>query len=350
MTTSALLNGLWMTSLWLALFSVSIMSILIGWRLVSGKRTEARRLRIDATVLSLIEGELTDTRQLKVIMRDADLLAAIIVELSGLIRGREFEDVLEKLKALGAGPRLARASQRGSPESRILAIEALGHLDTRRHRQVLRQIVSSRASISVRLVALSALLGFGESPTEEDLDRLFSARPFGSSFDAKTILSEIAMAEPERLMRRLALARDNETVRAMMLSALGQAGYLPAAELASTLTAHASVGIRRAAYETLGELGMPVGAGILKNGLCDNDPGVRVEAAEAIGRIIMPELAEELARCMADSSWDVRYTAARSLYALGPAGQDCLRYLARVPSSEIDQLTVRTVLKEGLAA
>jgi hypothetical protein len=314
----SLLGLVWITAVALMVFSLATMTALIGARVIH-KHRRARRAARRAIVLPElvhhIGGLVSGPLQLGGLETDAVLMAEVVRDLAGLVRGAERTRLMEALQALGVDTALRRLLRRGSTVHRVLAAEALVFFPGDETYAALRQAYR-RDAHRVRLSALRTAIELGQAPPIGDmLDSVI-----GGTERASLLFSDLMQrAVPTQIDDAIgALARTDlpPPVRIMLLQALGRSGDKRV--LAPLLTvAHSPDGeIRAGALSALAALGHPRAAEVVEGALGDPDWRVRLKAIECVRRIGLTQFFAQVMTCADDEVWWVRYRAGQTLMSL----------------------------------
>lgn len=338
-----ILDALWLASLLLAGIALLTMAALILARIVAARRAavrEAERRRQIGLLLSAPRSR----ERLETVEPADDLLTDVAIELVELVRGEEREDFLASATRLGVPDTLRARLRNGGTRSRIAAAEALGHFSDASSRAALRDALDD-ASFEVRLTAALALATGGDAPPANALVRQLGIGTREQSLLALSLLREIARKKPVEV-KTLVLDETTEPhARAAAIEALSASGDYSLVPVIARLAAEAALDSDTLPrlIEALGEFGHPAGAAAVVHHLDSPDAGVRAAAAQAAGRIGIVAAREKLGTLLGDSDWWVRLRAGQALVRLGRPGEDLLEVVAAYgeePARETAALTL----------
>lgn len=321
---------IWITALVLMALALGWMSGLIVLRLI----TERRAGRLAADRRAVVEGlsallrdvpDAIDT--LRPFAHRARLMADVLVEFQGLIRGADQERVLSQLRQIGLVDVLVARLERGSRAGRLTVLEALSALGGDVARRAMRCAIGSPRP-EIRMAAVKALADNGHPPS---IGRLLDYAVGGELEPSRLyaeLLRQVAAADPPAAMAALERADLSPQLRALTLDALGFSGDYQVVPLLIAFAGHAHFEARTAAVRALGRLQHPAGEGAIGRAMEDESWTVRSAAAEAAGAAGFSRLAAGLDRLLGDAEWWVRFRAGEALFALGVEGKAVLRLAA----------------------
>lgn len=229
----------------------------------------------------------------------ADTLAAYLMDRWG-------SDVLER----DAGPHRSRREK----WRRMKALQLLTRSDAPRSIELLADAVRGDDS-DVATVALS-LLGTSENPQAADV--LFDALKH-RTHPASRVAVQIDRSPQHLAARLMPLLHDGDAVvRLWAATLLGRYIDVDGAERELANAAEDDdPRVRKAAVQSLGQIGESLAAVTALRLLNDPVPYVRATAARAIGRLDREDLAEDVAALLGDSDWWVRFAAKECLESMG---------------------------------
>ncbi len=134
--------------------------------------------------------------------------------------------------------------------------------------------------------------------------------------DAVEVLRDSGQPDVVGPLSRVALADEDEDVRAAAIDALGDIGGKDAAQALSVALQDEEPGLRAEAVEALGHIGGQAAAQVLAIALQDADVDVRYLAVESLGEIGGETSIALLERALGDADEDVRDIAAELLREL----------------------------------
>ena len=314
----SLLGLIWLVAVALMCFALTTMTALIAARLVHHQRKAKRAARRAIVLPELIHhiGGLTEgALNLGGLETDAVLMAEVVRDLAGLVRGDERTRLMEALQALGVAERLRRLLRRGPTVHRVLAAEALVFFPSEATYAALLT-ASRKDAHRVRLSALRTAIELGQAP------------PIGEMLDSVIGGTELASLLFSDLLQRAvpgqidaAVAALNRTdlpqpVRVMLMQAMGGSGdqrvLPPLLDAASDPDAE----VRAGALAALGVLGDARAAVVVEGALADLDWRVRVKAIECVRKVGLGEFFTQVMACADDEVWWVRYRAGQTLMSL----------------------------------
>jgi HEAT repeat protein len=332
----SLLSLVWLVALALMSFSLATMTALIGARVLH-KRQRARRAARRAIVLPElvhhIGGLVPGALNLGGLETDAVLMAEVVRDLAGLVRGQERTGLMTALQVLEVDVALRKLLRRGSTVHRVLAAEALVFFPGEDTYAALQE-ASRRDAHRVRLSALRSAIELGHAPPiGEMLDSVI-----GGTERASLLFSDLLQrAVRTQVGPAIAALRRRDlpqSVRVMLLQALGASG--DARVLAPLLQAARAkdAEIRAAGLSALGVLGHPGAAEVVEDALGDEDWQVRLKAIECVRRVGLIEFFAQVMACANDEVWWVRYRAGQTLMSLAEKDVDKLKsFVAQAPES-----------------
>jgi hypothetical protein len=314
-------------------FSLATMTALVGARVVRKQRRARRALRRAAVLPELVHriGGLTEgPLDLGGLQTDAVLMAEVVRDLAGLVRGRERTRLMEALQSLGVDRTLHKLLTSGWTNQRALAAEALVFFPSEETYAALAR-ASRRDSHHVRLSALQSAIELGRAPlVGEMLDAVI-----GGSERASLLFSDLlqraARTQVDGAIESLERTDLPPHVRIMLLQALGAAGDERALAPLSTAVRSADAEIRAGAFGALSLLGHPGAREVVADGIADEDWRVRLKAIECVRRLGLVEFFAPVMACANDEVWWVRYRAGQTLMSL--AEQDVVKLSAFAKSA-----------------
>jgi len=332
----SLLSLVWLVALGLMSFSLATMTALIGARVIhKGRRARraARRAIVLPELVHHIGGLIPGSLDLKGLETDAVLMAEVVRDLAGLVRGQERNGLMTALRALGVDQALRRLLRRGSTVHRVLAAEALVFFPGEDTYAALQE-ASRRDDHRVRLSALRSAIELGHAPPiGEMLDSVIGGTERASLLFSD-LLQRAVRTQIEDAVAALGRPDLPRPVRVMLMQALGGSG--DARVLAPLLLAarSADAEIRAAALGALGVLGHPGAAEVVEEALGDDDWQVRLKAIECVRRVGLIEFFAQVMVRANDEVWWVRYRAGQTLMSLAEKDVDKLKsFVAKVPGA-----------------
>lgn len=324
-----LLGLLWTISLVMAAGSLLMMTGLITGRALDARRS-VRRARvaraIEAALLGAMDG--TPSASLPGLVRHRGIAARSILEMSTLIRGADFEAALKAMKDAGAEAGLIRLTRSRNGEDRLAGIEALGLLATPGAMKALRDMIMHGRTPRETIAAARALQSLGEDPPLDQVLAALEPAAGLAPMELAAVLAPIARDNPQVLTGHLTRTPLPPAIRALMITALGEAGSYARAPLIAIYADDPEPRIRSAVLHALGSLGHPDAKPFIEAGLEDPDADTRAEAARAAGRIALGALTPQLVAALADQEWVVRFAAADALHNIGPEARGALQTAA----------------------
>jgi HEAT repeat protein len=199
---------------------------------------------------------------------------------------------------------------------RMKALQILARRDHARSLELLAQAVDGPDG-DIATVALS-LLGSSDNPDAAEI--LFNALKQRGGHPASRVAVHLDRS-PLNLSDRLRpMLRDADpVVRLWAATLLGR--YPDVEGLERELGALADdedARVRKAAVQSLGQIGETIAGVVALRLLNDPVPFVRATAVRALGRLGREDLAEEIAALLGDRDWWVRFAAKECLETLGP--------------------------------
>lgn len=328
-----LLGLLWTISLVMAAGSLLMMTGLITGRALDARRS-VRSARIAQAIETALLGAMdgTPSASLPGLVRHRRIAARSILEMSTLIRGADFDAALKAMKDAGAEAGLIRLTASRNGEDRLAGIEALGLLATPGARKALRDTIVHGRTPRETIAAARALQSLGEDPPLDQVLAALEPAAGLAPMELAAVLAPIARDNPQVLSGYLARTSLPPAIRALMITALGEAGSYAMAPLITIYADDPEPRIRSAVLHALGSLGHPDARPFIEAGLDDPDADVRAEAARAAGRIALGALTPKLVAALADQEWVVRFAAADALHNIGAEARDALQAAANEQS------------------
>jgi hypothetical protein len=344
------LTLIWMTAAAMALGALLWMSGLIVMRLVHDRRSAARaasRRQVEAALIAAIQGGASAAAQLAPFAHRARLMAEVLLEFLGIVRGHDQARLLELLRNLRVDAVLRRRLRRGSVAGRLACIEALSVFPGPETLATL-EAAASGGRPRLRLAALRSILAVGGDVTVDRLLNDLATGALAPSGMFGELIRELTAADPAAAMAAAERRNLSATALAIVLDALGEAGDYGALPLLVQHAAGDPAPVRVSAVHALGRLRHPAAEPALRTALSDPDSQVRAAASEAAGVARLPGLTPALAGALSDPVWRVRFQAAAALSKLGADGLAALQGAADGPS-EVASLAASLTLAESVA-
>jgi HEAT repeat protein len=314
----SLLFIIWLAALGLMTFALTAMSALIVARLLRERRRAkraARRSAILPEIVNHIGGLSAGPLNLMGMERDAVLMASVVRDLAGLVRGDERTRMMTALCALNVDRALLTLLRHGSTNQRVLAAEALVFFpDATTKAELLN--AGRHGAPRLRQAALRSAIEIGAAPPLSELLDSVISRPERASLLFSDLLQRATRSQIEEAIAALARMDLPRSVRLMLMAALG-ATRDPRALAPLMEAAQAQDGeIRAGAFAALSALGHPDARACVGAGLADPDWRVRLKAIECVRKLRLTAFVPALQTCAADEIWWVRYRAGEALIAI----------------------------------
>lgn len=314
------LTALWLVSLILSGTALAIMIGLVVGRWIHASRArfrEAERRRL----IPLLLGTEPSPLQLERVEPAYDLLADIATDLIQMVRGKEKENFVASAARLGVPDRLRQRLERGSPRTRLLTVEALGHFEDEETVSRLHAALDDPNS-DVRLSAAIALASAGRAPPARELVDRLGIGTREHSVLIVGLFEEIAVHDPAQVKALIGDESVNPAAKAAAIDALAASGDYSLVPLIANVVLAADPDAEQLPryLRALGDFGHPAAAKAVTHALGSQVWWVRAAAAEAAGRIGLEELADRLAMLLSDAQWWVRFRAAEALTRMGDRG------------------------------
>lgn len=222
----------------------------------------------------------------------------------------------EVLDRLGNRDALLSMLKHPDPAIRVRTIQALSRAEDAEAIGLLAQMLGDEVGV-VRRLAAEALAGFGEPAVRVLLEAMDDAAAVQKRQAAAEALG---LMKSERAAGRLValVLRDVEPgVRAAAAEALGRIGVKGAMTVLEQAARGGPVEVRAAAVMALGRIGSGAAFAHLAAALRDESPAVRSAACAALGLLKDPRITDHLLRGLTDAEPAVREAAAHSLGRLG---------------------------------
>ncbi len=299
-------------------FSLATMTALIGAREVrrrQGRRRSARRAAVLPELVHHIGGLTGDTLNLGGLESDALLMAEVVRDLSGLVRGRERTRLTEALCALNVDQALRDLIRTGWANQRVLAAEALVFFPGEETYDALLKACHS-ATPRVRLAALRSAIELGRPPPIDDMLDSVVGGSERASLLFSDLLQRAAKSQIEGAIASLERPDLPRHLRIMVMQALGASEDERALGPLLAATRSKDNEIRAGAFAALSTLGLPGVEDVVADGLADDDWRVRLKAIECVRRMGLTEFFAPVMVCADDEVWWVRYRAGQTLMSL----------------------------------
>ena len=327
-----MLPAIWAASIGTALVAVLAMAVLVGIRLATERRAQARARRRDdllVAILAWLDGGVPDENAQGLLASDRALSADLLIEMFEIVRGEDQARLADLSDRAGIPAHLYGVLARGSTGQRLVAADTLVWFPSETTRAALRRALDDPDD-EVGLTVAGSLVDLGEDQVLQRLVVTREARLASTSRRLEAVLARVATRHPGDLVW---LAADDEApdrVRAAALDAVTQTGAFDLLDEIAALARSPSTEVRAAVARSLGVFGHPQGEAAVTELLGDPNREVRAEAAEAAGRIGLIGLVDRLCALLDDECWWVRFRAGHALMALGESGIEALRGLARI--------------------
>jgi HEAT repeat protein len=325
---------IWWLSIWLAVLSLALMTVLVIRRVVSDarlRRREARRKEMLDWLLEYLTGvspamaaEFIETED------DAEIVSEVIEHLLRSLRGEERERLVAVLRSLGGIEKRLAELRHGKEWQRVAAANTLRYLEGEGVLDGLRGALDD-PSPAVRSAAARALFGQHALGSVKVLVEKLVIEAGVPPHALRDIFRRLGPAFHAELLE--VLQSGDEQARVVAIDALGHSGDLQAVEPLLGLLDGASKEIAANVFRALAILGDPRAVPAVLQGLRHPDWEVRCQAALCAGQIRAHEARSILTELLDDSVWWVRYRAAEALFELGERGISVLRWLAREATS-----------------
>lgn len=344
------------SALSLALFSIAVLTAVLGGSIVVGRWWRGhrlqRRLATVATVRPALLAALAeddpsqrDTFVDRVLAADDRTWRALeptIAELLGKVRGESHSVLRLLVERRGTVARARRRISKIGAVGRARAAELLGGLEDPSVTADLVGLLDDRDP-EVRQVAARALGRSGDPRAATPLLRCLS----GSGVPPRVVSQALLRLGPGAYSSLVAaLDEPDELVRAVAVEILGLSSAVAAARAVErALTHDSSLEVRIRAARALGRVGLPSALPALVDATRDDRPTpLRIVASRALGDLGHPGAVPCLRGLLGDPVHRLASNAARSLSALGAAGTAALEAEAAHPSSGLASQRAREAL------
>ncbi len=339
---------IWTTSLVLAAGALAWMLWLILARLFR-ERAEVSRMRdrrlIQQVYLDIMNGSDDAVVRLRGLRGRAALMAEALLEVIGMVRGRERDRLISALKAATIDELFREQLFRGRAAERIAAAEALSIFAGDETTIALRRALTVAPSGELRVSLMRALLDVGTPPPIGLVLKDLKGRKATESLLYLPLIRALVAADPMSGLHAFGDEAVSPDARAILAEALGASGDFRALEPLLMAGRAPDVELRIAALRGLTVLGHPAAEPCVMQGLSDDVWMIRAAACEAAGRIGLRMAAHRLAELLGDPTWWVRFRAGEALAAMGVAGVEQLRTVA-VAGDELSRRTASMALAE----
>lgn len=343
---------IWTTSLVLAAGALAWMLWLILARLLRDRADEARmrdRRLIQQVYLDIMNGAGDAVIPLRRLRGRAALMAEALLEVIGMVRGRERDRLISALQAVNIDGLFRDQLFRGRTPQRIAAADALSIFAGDETTTALRRALAAAPAGELRVGLMQALLDVGTPPPIGLVVKDLKGRKATESLLYLPLIRALVAADPVSGLHAFGDEAISPDARAMLAEALGASGDFRALEPLLMAGRAPDVELRIAALRGLTALGHPAAEPCVMRGLSDDVWMIRAAACEAAGRIGLRMAAHRLAELLGDPTWWVRFRAGEALAAMGVAGVEQLRNVA-VGGDDLSRRTASMALAErGLA-
>lgn len=340
------LETLWLTSLAMAVLSLSIMLLLLVARAISGglaKRRLAERERLVPLLLGAEDGAAPSSRG-----ANAKLLTHLAVELIELVRGGERDRLVAAATAMGVPERLRHQLDSGSPRVRLAAAEALAEFADEKSVERLRAALEDRNS-SVRIAAALSLAATGRTPPASELVYKLGIGSTEHSLLAVSLFRDVAEQRPSELKALLVDPAIPAGAKAAIIESLSASADYTLVPLVVSLAGEEDNPRHLTRYlRALGAFGHPAAEPAVRRALGNAHWEVRGAASRAAGRIGLVGLVPNLKQRLGDSEWWVRFRAAEALTLLGDAGTAILHEVAASRSEPARSAAAKMLAERNL--
>jgi len=321
--------GIWWGALALVAASVLWMLQLILTRRLreaAERRQAGEQRKLQGALLGLAAGE-PEARTTLVSTTRTVHIAAALVRLQQVVKGRELERVGEALREAGVEERLQACARRGPRRDRLVCIEALCAFPAEDVKADLLEI-SREPDPGISLAALRALRTMGHPVSLADLAR-DAYKPGGRTLDRLDLAGRIAEDEPEQAYAYILDPQVSDVVRIRLIDCVAESRRSSAlAPMVALARSEEKPAVRAAAVRGLGKFGYCNAEDILADALASPHWEVRAEAASAAPLCRASSQVSRLGELLDDDVWIVRYNAGRALLRMATAGRRKLAELA----------------------
>lgn len=347
-----ILIAIWASSLVLIGLAVALFGwiLLRRWLGAHGLRRSMRlAIELSETLIEQAHAKAMPSARLSSLTRNPRRTALAIIELSAILRGRDFERAMAALREAGAPGRMSRLLKRPGLDTRLMAIDALGLTGGATARRVLHRALNT-CPISETVAAAHALHSMGEMlDLGLLLDRVHGNRR-GAPAELANLLLEIARQNPVRLEIALDGGRLHPSLQIQLIKALGRARAIAMVGTVQRSAGASNPAVRAAAIKALGVLGGPSQAATLRQAAQSDEPEMQARAAEAIGQLGLISLSPVLAGMIESAHADVRLQAGWALARLGETGLGRLKQIAAGEGRRAGPHIAQMILAERQAA
>ncbi|WP_270373973.1 HEAT repeat domain-containing protein [Marinicauda sp. Alg238-R41] len=349
----SLFIAIWTGALLLAAAALSLFAAMLVRRWLGGywaRRSTRLAMELAETLIVQMEAGALPSTRLRALIRHPRRTALAVIELSALVRGRDFERAMVALREVRAARRISRLLDKPGLDTRLMAIEAIGIVGGAGARRALQRAFETCPTLRETVAAAQALHGIGITP---DLDRLLErvyGHRRGAPAELANLLLDIARADPLRLSGALDTGALHPSLQIQLVEALVRARAVSAIEAVRRSARADDLAVRAAGIKALGVLGGPGDSDILDEAARDGEPDIQALAAEAIGRLGLISLSSSLAEMLEAPHWEVRFQAGWALAQLGEAGIGRLKQIAAREGGQSGPHTAQMILAERQAA
>lgn len=344
-----LLVLLWITATTLIVFALTLLLLLILVRWVHALLSRRRRALRDE-LLDLLQDLLSGTPPVQArfdhFRRDRLHTAMALIDLAGLVDGKELRLVLDRLNEEGFDRRFAGLVKSRDRRIRLIGLDVLGLLGGPFATHILQRAFDHQRHPGELVATAQALQLSGAYPDLGPLvDRI--TRPGSQLPGALTpFLATVARRRPAALVGMLEDKQPAPDLEIRIIQALGRARIEAARPALVKRLSSPRTQTRVAAVAAIAAIGSPADTATLLACCQDPSPEVRAETADALGRAVVAEAPGHLTPLLHDLNWDVRFRAATALLRFGPAGIRQLDAAAKGPGGAPGTRTAAMVLAE----
>lgn len=321
---------LWALALTMMMLAMSAMLFLVVARVVRD-RAYVRRTgltgHLQSTLLRVVAGGDIGAPVVAQLCAHPALVATLLLEIGGVIRGADRDHLFETLEANGVFAVIRDAATSGRAASRLICVEAIALFPFAESTRVLRALCRD-PDPAIRFAAAGGLVARGEVASVSRMISNLLWLDGAPSGQALEVIGRLARQNPQAALRAARRPDLPAPALAAILHAVGASGDYGLIDDLATWAGDPDAGIRAATIEALGLMRHPGARPLISGALDDPIWQVRGAAIRATGLGGFEAEVEPLARRLVDPQWSLRFAAARALGQIEGAGLARLREAA----------------------
>lgn len=326
----ALAFTLWAAAWTMVVLATSAMIFLVVARIVRGRADSHRarlKIRLRSSLTRAVAGEEITPLVVAELRRHPVMAATLLLEIGGLIRGADRDQLFGTLEANGVFGALCIIAGRPRHAGQLICVEAVALFPVAEAARVLRALWRD-PDPAIRLAAAGGLIARDDVTSVSLMFRDLLSPSEAPSGHALDIIGRLSRLHPTTALREARRPNLPPPVLAAIFQAIGDAGDYGLIDDLAAWADHADSSVRAAAIEALGSMRHPSVQPLVTVALDDQSWQVRSAAIRATGLGGFETGVERLAERLADPQWNLRFAAARALGQMEGAGVARLREAA----------------------